>query len=230
MGKADIFGVKFDDLTMDEALEEIKGFVVLLYSEFIIRAQKDQEFKNILNSADFCLCEGKGLYLIAKFMGKSLKSNINGVELIYNFVKNSKFQIPNSKFFLYGGREDVVKKVADKLGEPVIGFEHGYQDEKRIIDKINLVKPDVLLVGLGSPKQEKFIHENLKNMPSLKLAIGVGGAFDFISGRVRRAPRFMQKTGLEWLWRLILEPKRVKRIYNGVFKLGFLAIKEKFSS
>jgi N-acetylglucosaminyldiphosphoundecaprenol N-acetyl-beta-D-mannosaminyltransferase len=227
MGKTEIFGVKFDDLTPDEALEKIQGFVVLPYSEFIVRAQKDEEFRNILNSADFCLCESRGLYLMARLMGKKLKGNINGVELIT--ALNSKLKIKNSKLFLFGGREDVVKKTAEKLGDSVISYEHGYQDDKMVIDKINSIKPDVLLVGLGSPKQEKFIFENLKKMPSVKLAIGVGGAFDFISGRTKRAPRILQRIGLEWLWRLISEPRRVKRIYNGVFKLGFLAIKEKFS-
>ena len=80
--KKDIFGVKIDNLTMDEALERIKGFVVLPYSEFIVRAQKDQEFKNILNSADFCLCEGRGLWLVARFLKKPIKESINGVDLI----------------------------------------------------------------------------------------------------------------------------------------------------
>jgi N-acetylglucosaminyldiphosphoundecaprenol N-acetyl-beta-D-mannosaminyltransferase len=227
MDKIEFFGIQFDNLTMEETLNEIRGFVVLPYSEFIVRAQKDEEFKNILNSADFCLCEGRGLYLVARFLGKKLKRNISGVELTYGL--SSKLIANSSKLFLFGGREDVVKKTAEKLGDCVIGFEHGYQDEKGVVEKINAAKPDVLLVGLGSPKQEKFIAENLKKMPSVKLAIGVGGAFDFISGHVKRAPRILQKVGLEWLWRLILEPKRAKRIYNGVFKLGFLAIKKKFS-
>jgi len=222
MEKTEIFGVKFDDLTIDEALEKIRGFVVLPYSEFIVRARKDKEFKNILNSADFCLCEGRGLYLMAKLMGKKLKGNIYGVDLIHKLGQKS-------KIFLFGGSEDVVKKTAEKLGSCVIGYEHGYENLEKAIEKINSSKPEVLLVGLGSPKQEKFISENLKKMPSVKLAIGVGGAFDFISGHVKRAPKFLQKAGLEWLWRLIVQPRRIKRIYNGVFKLFFLAIKERVS-
>jgi len=237
MGKIEIFGIKFDNLTLDEALENIRGFVVLPYSEFVVRAQKDEEFKNILDSADFCLCESRGLYLMARLMGKKLKQNIYGVELIYKLSQRLKLPAQGGsasggktqKLFLFGGREDVIKKTAEKLGDCVIGYEHGYQDEKKVVDKINLIKPDVLLVGLGSPKQEKFIYENLKKMPSVKLAIGVGGAFDFISGCTKRAPRILQKIGLEWLWRLILEPRRAKRVYGGVFKLGFLAIKEKIS-
>jgi len=220
MEKIEIFGIKFDNLTMEEAVEKIRGFVVLPYSEFVVRAQKDKEFRDILNKADFCLCEGRGLWLMARLLGKKIKEPINGVELIQKL---------KGKIFLFGGKEDVVKKTAEKLGNSVIGFEHGYQDLDKATEKINSAKPEILLVGLGSPKQEKFIYENLKKMPSVKLAIGVGGAFDFISGRVRRAPKFIQKIGLEWLWRLFVQPQRAKRIFTGVFGLSFLTIKNMVS-
>ena len=216
-------GVGIDNLTMDEVLEKISGFVVLPYSEFIVRAQKDEEFKNILNSADFCLCEGRGLQLAARFLGKKLKENIAGVDLIYKL--NLESGVKNHRIFLLGGEKEVVKKAGVKLGKNVVGAEHGYQDLKKIIEKINKIEPDILLVGLGSPKQEKWIYENLKKMPSVKIAIGVGGAFDFISGRMKRAPKFFQKIGLEWLWRLILQPWRIKRIYNGVVKFSWLILK-----
>ncbi len=216
--KIDIFGVKIDNLTMDEALERIKGFVVLPYSEFIVRAQKDEEFRNILNSADFCLCEGKGLWLMTRFLKKPIKEPISGVDLIHNL---------RGRIFLLGGKEGVAKKVKEKLNTKVVGTEHGHQDLKKVIKKINKAKPEILLVGLGSPKQEKWIYENLAKMPSLRLAIGVGGAFDFISGRVKRAPKFLQKIGLEWLWRLILQPWRIKRVFEGVFGLFWLVVRTK---
>ena len=223
MDKTEIFGIKFDNLTMEEALENIQGFIVLLYSEFVVRAQKDEEFRNILNSADFCLCESRGLWLMARLLGRKIKEPINGVDLIYNLV--SKFEIRNSKFFLFGGTEGVVCKTKEKLGDKIIGYVNGYQDYSKVIEKINLLKPDVLLVGLGSPKQERFIAENLSKVPSVKLAIGVGGAFDFISGHIRRAPRFFQKIGFEWLWRLFVQSKRMKRIFKGVGGLLYLTIK-----
>lgn len=216
--KIDIFGVKIDNLTMDEALERIKGFVVLPYSEFIVRAQKDQEFKNILNSADFCLCEGRGLWLMARFLKKPIKEPISGVDLIHNL---------KGKIFLLGGKEGVAKKVKEKLDTKVVGTEHGYQDLKKVIKKINKAKPEILLVSLGSPKQEKWIYENLAKMPSVKMAVGVGGAFDFISGRVKRAPKVLQKIGLEWLWRLILQPWRIKRVFEGVVGLSWLVVRTK---
>lgn len=224
--KTDIFGVKIDNLTMVEVLEKIKDFlkderqhyVVLPYSEFIVRAQKDAGFRKMLNEADLSLCESKGLYLVAKFLKKSIPESINGVDLIYNL---------RGKIFLLGGRKEVVEKARQKLGDKVIGAEHGHQDNVwgKVIDKINKVEPEILLIGLGSPKQEKWIYDNLKKMPSVKVAIGVGGALDFISGRVKRAPKILQKIGLEWLWRLILQPWRIKRIYNGVIKFSWLILK-----
>jgi len=234
-GKTEIFGIKFDNLTMEEALEKIKGFVVLPYSEIIVRGQKDEEFKKILNSADFCLCEGRGLYLVARFIGKRLKGVINGIELIYRTCDKS--QNPNSKFqtiLLLGGTENVVEKTKGNLIKKfpnikIVGAENGYQDLEKVIKKINGVKPDILLVAFGTPKQEKWIYNNLSKMPSVKLAMGVGGAFDFISGRIKRAPKFMQKIGLEWLWRLLLQPKRIKRVFISVGGLTWLTFKNMLS-
>ncbi len=97
-----------------------------------------------------------------------------------------------------------------------------------LIQRINKAKPDILFVAFGAPKQEKWIYENLKRMPSVKLAIGVGGSFDFISGNVRRAPLVFRKLGLEWLWRLILEPQRAGRIYSAVVKFGLLVLRQKY--
>jgi len=227
----EVFGIKFDNLTMDQVLEKIGQFlksnkqhyIVLPYSEIIVRAQKDEKFRKILNEADLCLCESRGLYLIARFLGKKIKEPIAGVDLINNLISNFQFSI--FKIFLLGGKKEVVKKTANRLGDCVIGYEQGYQDLNKVINKINKVKPDILLIALGTPKQEKWIYENLKKMPSVKVAIGIGGAFDFISGRIKRAPKFIQNIGLEWLWRLILQPWRIKRIYRGVIGLSWLTFK-----
>ena len=228
--KIDIFGVKIDSLTMEEALERIGQFlesgrqhyIVLPYSEFIVRAQKDEGFRKILNNADLSLCESRGLWFVAKFLGKSLKENICGPDLICRLSKEK------CKMFLLGGTEEVAKSVKEKLGKNIIGAEDGYQDLNNVIKKINKAKPEILIAALGgSSKQEKWIYENLAKMPSVKAAIGVGGAFDFISGRVKRAPKFLQKIGLEWLWRLILQPRRIKRVFEGVFGLSWLVVRAK---
>jgi len=231
--KIDILGVKIANLTMDETLETVEDFlldgkqyyIVLLYSEFIVRARKDEKFRKILNEADLSLCESRGLYFALRFLDVLVKEEINGVELIYKICGKSQ-----NKIFLLGGKEGIAERVKEKLEGNIVGAEHGYQDLDRVIEKINQIKPDILFVGLGSPKQEKWIYENLKKMPSVKVAIGVGGAFDFISGRIKRAPKFIQKIGLEWLWRLILQPWRIKRIYNGVVGLVLLTLKLKIKN
>ncbi|MFH1997296.1 MAG: WecB/TagA/CpsF family glycosyltransferase [Patescibacteria group bacterium] len=223
------FNIDFDNLTINQVLDKIKhllkeekqSYIVLPYSEFVVRAQKDKEFLNILNKADLCLCESRGLLLILGLLGYKLKENIYGVDLINSI---SKFK----NIFLLGGTHDTIKKTAKELN--AIGFEHGYQDLEKVIDKINEKKPEILLVGLGSPKQEKWIYSNLKKMPSVKIAIGVGGAFDFISQSIKRSPKILQNIGLEWLWRLIIQPKRFKRIFTGVFGLLFLSLKEKLKN
>jgi len=224
MNKLDILGVKIDNLTFNQALKRIGEFlnsktqhyITLPYSEFIVRAQKDEQFRKILNSASLCLCESKGLQLMSRFLGKKFKQNISGVDLIYNL---------KGKIFLFGGKKGIGEKVKQKLNTEVVGVEHGYQDLDKVVRKINENKPNILLVALGSPKQEKWIYNNLNKMPSVKVAIGVGGAFDFISGHIKRAPKIIQHMGLEWLWRLSLQPWRVGRIYNGVVELVLLVLK-----
>jgi len=231
--KIEIFEIQFDNLSMDEVLEKIQEFlkdekqhyIVLPYSEFVVRAQKNQEFKNILNQADLCLCESRGLYMVARLIGRKLKGNINGIELIYRISKIQDTRYNNQTIFLFGAEQKVIEKTAEKLGEGIVGFENRHQDFEKVIEKINLIKPNILLVGLGNPKQEEFIYNNLNKMPSVKVAIGVGGAFDFISGHIKRAPKFIQKIGLEWFWRLSMQPKRTKRIFKGVGGLLVLTIK-----
>ncbi len=231
MEKASVLNIKLDNLTASQALEEIGKFlisdkqhyVVLPYSEFIVRAQKDEEFKKILNESDLSLCESRGLLFMAKLLGQNLQENIYGVDLVYSLA--SSLELQTSRIFLLGGREEVVEKAGKKLGEKIIGTEHGYQDLNKVIDRINEIEPEILLVGLGSPMQEKWIYNNLTKMSSVKVAIGVGGAFDFISESIRRAPKFIQKVGLEWLWRFIRQPKRINRIYNATIKFSWLILK-----
>ena len=233
MDKINIFGIKIDNLTRKEIFTKIRNFlgskkqhyIVLPYSEFIVRAQKDKEFKKILNESDLSLCESRGLYLVLKFLKMPIKENVYGVDLIYGLVAIARRL--KAGIFLFGGKKGVAEKVREKLGGGITGTESGYQNTDVVIDKINRIKPEILLVGLGSPKQEKWIYRNLEKMPSVKLAVGVGGAFDFISGRLKRAPKIFQKAGMEWTWRLVLQPKRIKRVYNGVAKLLFMALKFK---
>ena len=222
-----ILGVKLDNLNQEEVFVKIDDFLrgrkqhylVLPYSEFVVEANQDEQFRRILNRADLSLCDGRGLFWAARFLGQPLKKQILGVELTETICQKY------SKIFLFGGRKEVVEKTAKKYGSRIIGWINGYQETERVIEKINQVKPEIVLVGLGMPKQEKWISQNIKKMPSVKLAIGVGGAFDFLSGQIRRAPKFLQQIGLEWLWRLIRQPWRIKRIFKAVVVFSWLVMK-----
>jgi N-acetylglucosaminyldiphosphoundecaprenol N-acetyl-beta-D-mannosaminyltransferase len=228
----EILGVRIDNVSMQEALEKIRGFlndglqhqIVTVNPEFIINAQKDSEFKEILNKADLAIPDGIGLLWASRMLGEPLKERVAGVDLI-SAIMNKDSGI-KSKVFLLGGRNRVAEKITAQW-PAVVGFAENIETT---VESVNGCRPDILLVALGAPKQEKWIAENLKKVSSVKLAIGVGGAFDFLSGKIRRAPVFMQKIGLEWFWRLILQPSRIGRIYNAVVIFSWLIVKSKFNT
>lgn len=230
-----LLGVRIDNFILNEALEKIREFlkdgkqhyVVLPYSFFLIEAQKNREFKKILNQADLSLSDGVGPVLASYFYGKEkLRGRVMGVDLVWALFE--KFGNKHS-FFLFGAKEGVAQKMALKVKQKyplvkIIGISQGYVGDDEVIGKINQAKPEILLVALGMPKQEKWIFANLKKIPSVKLAVGVGGAFDFISGRAKRAPKFMQKIGLEWLWRAFREPRKWRKILRSVIVFPWLVI------
>jgi len=232
-----ILGIRIDNLSKTESLMKIEQF---LYSdkqnilttpnpEFLVAAGKDEEFKNILNKADLSLADGFGLVLAAKRQGEPLKERVAGSDLIWDIARLANEK--NKSIFLLGGKDNVAELTAEKLKQKFPGLKiHGFgggelspeKENKEEIAEINKFAPDILFVAMNFVKQEKWIYKNLEKMPSVKLAAGLGGTFDFISGKAKRAPKFMRHIGLEWLWRLILEPWRWKRIYNAVFKFSWL--------
>jgi len=233
-----ILGVRIDNFNLKQVLEKIEGFladgqqhfIVLPYAEFLVKAQEDEAFKKKLNQADLCLAEGFGVILGSYFLGQPIQGRIIGVELVEAIVK--KFGL-NHHIFFFGAKEGVAREAAAKLERKFNGVKfietlNGFISDNEAIIKINEAKPEILLVGLGMPKQEKWLAENLLKIPSVKVAAGVGGAFDFISGRVRRAPRIFQKLGLEWLWRLMIQPGRIKRVFRSIVVFSWLVIKQKF--
>ncbi len=132
-------------------------------------------------------------------------------------IPNTKYQIPN--------QYQISKSLKISSIQYPVSSNNLSELNNKLIQRINKAEPDILFVAFGSPKQEKWIADNLKKMPSVKLAMGVGGSFDFISGKIKRAPLAFRNLGLEWLWRLILEPWRIKRIYNATAKFGWLVLK-----
>jgi len=194
-----ILGVKVDQITLTQAVKRVetwlktpkKRFIVTPNPEMVMLAQKDEEFRKFLNQADLSICDGSGLRLKDKRL-----QIIKGTDLMLELIKHG------HKTLLVGGAPGVAQKAAEKLG--VVGI------SEPDIKAINRIKPDLLFVALGQVKQEKWIVKNLPKL-KVKVAMGVGGALDQIVRPWLRAPKFLQILGLEWLYRLILQPWRLKR-------------------
>lgn len=242
--KINILGVLIDNLKKIEALEVAEKFlidgrqhyIVTPNPEMVVAAKKDKEFLEILNKADLAVPDGFGLILASRYLRRPLQEKIHGVDLMTDICRLAEQK--NYSVYLLGGEEGIASKTAEKLQKlfsslKIAGAESGGKMEisdsrfkiSDLIEKINNANPDVLFVAFGAGKQEKFIAENLDKMPSIKIAMGVGGAFDFISGKVKRAPKWMRKIGLEWLWRFFIEPWRWKRIFTATIKFSWLVIK-----
>ena len=229
-----LLGVGFSDASMKEVLEFIvtglqnqseKYYIVTPNPELLVIASKDDNYRKVLNSAKLALPDGIGVIVAGKIMGKPLKERIHGVDLVKSLCKEVSKQ-PITVGFL-GAGPNIAELTAECLRKNYPGLKVGLVSEEWS-EELKNKKADILFVAFGSPKQEIWISENLERLPA-KVVIGVGGAFDFISGKVRRAPLILRKTGLEWLFRLIIQPWRLKRQLRLV-KFLYLVLREKFLS
>lgn len=212
--------------------------VVTPNPEILLEAQKNSKFKEVLNQAELSIPDGTGIILASKFKKEKLKQRVTGVDLMETVCQ--KIAKENLKVFLLGAAPGVAKKTKEVLenkypGLAISGTYAGSpkkSEESKICEKINQSEAQLLFVAFGAPKQELWIYRNLKstkNLTNIKVAIGIGGSFDFISGRITRAPKWMQKIGLEWLYRLIKQPSRIKRIFNAtiIFPWKFITHKKR---
>ncbi len=235
--KISILGVQIDNSTLTEVLEKVREFlhtqkqyyIVTVNPEFIMAARKDDEFKNILNKADLSVADGKGIVFAARRYGDKLKVRITGVDLLWKICEIA--QEEGQSIFLLGSKRGVPDTAAEKIKKQypnikIVGAECGYRrwhrqiKDDRLVTMINRRGPDILFVAFGQVKQEKWIYHNLPKLHSVKLAMGVGGSFDYISGNVRRAPQWMRSIGLEWLYRLMRQPWRLFRIITAVVRFS----------
>ncbi|MCX7749070.1 MAG: WecB/TagA/CpsF family glycosyltransferase [Clostridia bacterium] len=223
----DVLGVPVDNVTMQGALEKLKTFlsenknraVYTPNAEIMMAAQRDPSLKHVLKNADLLVADGAGVVLASKVLKPKLPERVAGFDLVKNSF--SIFASQKVKYYLFGGKPGIAEEAAanimkDYPGIEIVGVRDGYfskDQENKIIHDINASGADILLVALGAPKQEKWIHEH-KDLLKVKVCIGVGGSLDVFAGRVKRAPRFFQKNGLEWLYRLIKEPWRFKRMLD----------------
>jgi N-acetylglucosaminyldiphosphoundecaprenol N-acetyl-beta-D-mannosaminyltransferase len=239
-----IFGIKIDDISTNELtdlflkwINESQAKTIFTPNpEFILKALKDKNFAQLLNISDLSLADGVGLKFAISMLTKGrLLNRQTGIDTLHLLAKCC--ADTEKRLVLIGGEKNSAQKTADVLIHQfpklnVLTIEPGFISEnssKRIIEdllknKIRSLAPDVIAVALSFGKQERFIKEIISHIPGLKIAIGIGGAFDTISGRLPRAPFWMRNNGLEWLWRLCIEPKRIKRILRAVILFPIVVI------
>jgi N-acetylglucosaminyldiphosphoundecaprenol N-acetyl-beta-D-mannosaminyltransferase len=242
----DILGVKIDAVTRAEARQRAvdflagsRGFRVFTPNpEMLVLASRDADFKKILNTADLAIPDGIGLLLAARYGGRSLPERVTGTDLMQDLCAAAASR--GWKIFLLGGENGEAAAAAAALKErhpdiKIVGHDEGgraFTDasgrvrlQAAVLDKIKAAAPEILFVALGHGRQEKWIADNLAELSSVRVAMGIGGAFNFIAGRSLRAPRFFRQSGLEWLWRLAAEPWRWRRIWTAVVVFPYLVLK-----
>ena len=221
--KTDIMGIEFDNVTMDEALEKaseiLSGdqtcYAVTPNAEIAYEALHDEKLRALLNGAALVLPDGAGVVLASKILKTPLKQKVAGVDFADSLL--GLLAQTGRSVYLLGSKPGIAEKAAEKMlqkhpGLTICGMHDGYfKDEAPVIAAINEAKPDVLFVCLGAPKQEYFM-KNHQQALCCRLMIGLGGSLDSFAGTVKRAPKWMISCNLEWLYRLIKEPKRFGRM------------------
>jgi len=229
MERVVLLGVGVDSVTMEEAVEVIDGYVragggiKLVFTvnvDHLMLAGEDAELSEATAGADLRVPDGMPLVWASRLLGFGMRERVTGIDLVYEICKLSVRR--SYSLFLLGGAEGVAEEAARKLagiypGLRVAGFHSpsfsmDENEDESILRRINSAAPDILLVGLGAPKQEKWLHRYRGRLEA-KVGLAVGGSFDIISGGKKRAPKCVQKAGFEWLYRLVQEPGRLWRRY-----------------
>ncbi|MCR5833288.1 MAG: WecB/TagA/CpsF family glycosyltransferase [Selenomonadaceae bacterium] len=220
-----ILDVNVDSVTMTQAVERVTEIietgspelVATANAEMLMMSTHDAELNRILNAARLVVADGAGTVWAARHLGKSMPERVAGYDLVQELMKLAPSK--SWKFFLFGsspGIADKAKAKAEKLypGIKIVGTRNGYfsaADEPEIIAQIKQAEPDILLAALGVPKQEKWLFAHMNEL-QVPVNIGVGGTFDVMAGAVKRAPLWMQRAHLEWLFRAMLQPSRAGRL------------------
>lgn len=224
-------GFSIDTFTFDDALEYAannSGQIVTINPEMIQTASKKQIFADIINNAELVVPDGIGVEIGLKILGHKVR-RIAGIELGRALID----RLAGEPVAFIGAKPEIIEKAVDNLKKEVsnlnpVYVQDGYfKDEERVLDELTRKHPRLVLVALGSPKQEFFINEAKKRLPDA-VFIGLGGSFDVWSGVVQRAPEVYQKMGLEWLYRTVKEPQRFKRIFPTLPLFILKVVKEKF--
>jgi N-acetylglucosaminyldiphosphoundecaprenol N-acetyl-beta-D-mannosaminyltransferase len=221
----DLLGVRIDNLTLPEAVERIAGGsskgtlqVSFVNADCVNLACCDSAYTSVLDRSDLCFGDGIGVKIAGSLLGQPVKQNVNGTDLLPFLCE--RLAMDRKSIYLLGGRPGIAEGVSQWIHRnypdlQVAGFHHGYFEPDKtesVINEIHDSNADVLLVAFGAPKQERWIAEHLDEL-GVASALGVGGLFDFYSGRIPRAPLWLREMGLEWTYRLYQEPQRLWRRY-----------------
>lgn len=223
--RVEILGISVDPVTMPEALARIERFieegvpriVVTADASGLVAAQSDKQWRQIIENADLVTPDSVGVVWASQKMGEPIKERVSGVDLVDEICALSATK--GYRLYFLGAAPGIAEKAAVELcakntGANIVGTRDGFFDaaqEDGVVAEIRDSKPDVLFVAMGIPKQEKFIALHLYEIAA-KVSIGVGGSFDVLSGSVKRAPVFVQRLRLEWLWRLINNPRKWRKV------------------
>ncbi len=223
--RLEILGVGIDRIDSQQALQQIGEFIengephqiVTANAEIIYQASKNEKMRNVINAAQMVTADGSGVVWASRQLGQPLAQRVTGIDLVNSICQQSAKE--KWKIYILGSAPGVAATAAVNIrnkfpGCNIIGTHHGYfnaKEEKQILAELEQLKPDVLFVALGAPKQEYWIADHIQKL-GIPVAMGIGGSMDVLSGNVKRAPKWMQKMSLEWLYRLLIQPTRFKRV------------------
>ena len=242
MPRFKFFDAPIDAVTMGEALvmaEKMlsngrQNIIFTPNPEILLEASRDDEYRAVLQRADLALPDGAGLVLFGRFLGAPFRGRVAGGDFMVKLCELAAKR--GQKIFLLGGENCVAGRTATVLKKQfpnlqVVGWSEDiqYHRHSKRSEESDIRQADILFVALGAQKQERWICDNLSRLPSVKIAMAIGGALDMISGDISRAPKFLRKIGFEWLWRFALEPKkRWKRALNAVIVFPIRALISRF--
>lgn len=238
--KVTILGIDFDNFSKQELLSSLeKGVVFTPNVDHLMKLRRDDDFVSVYQQADFKICDSQILMYAAKFLGKPLKAKLSGADLLPWFCDYHKHN-GHIKIFLLGGAPGVARAARSRInartgreivvGEysPPLGFETRPEECAKIITAIKSSPANVVAVCLGAPKQEKWIAAYQGQLPDINIFMAVGAAIDFEAGCKPRAPQYISELGLEWLYRLLSEPRRLWRRYlvEGIPFIGLVLVEK----
>ncbi|ARV61295.1 glycosyltransferase [Nostocales cyanobacterium HT-58-2] len=225
MNKVKILNLEIDNLSKAEFLEKLQSGVVFTPNvDHLIKLQKDPEFLQAYSISDYKVCDSQILIYASKFLGTPIKEKISGSDFFpafYNYHKHNE----DIKIFLLGAGQGIASKAQNEINRktgrniiiasysPPFGFEKDEEECQNIVSMINNSGATVLVIGVGAPKQEKWIYKYKNKLPHIKIFMALGATIDFEAGNLKRSPRWVSEVGLEWLFRMLCEPKRLWKRY-----------------